>query len=103
VELSGQVSPIATIGRAGGYAYTNSDLTAPMMAPTITESRISDTCSLLPRHNGLPAFNVTFDLYAVSYTLQTLFGRQYVSTPSSCDVVSTIAVRDDKTIEFYTR
>ena len=109
VELSGQMSPIATSNVQVAYTYTNSDSLAPTIGGDYYKNLgLSDHMFTLTATQWFAQrFNVTFDLYAVSdYTLQTFFGRQYVfDAPVRADVVFhyDLPVRDDNTIEFYTK
>ena len=109
IELSGRLAPTSTTSVQTAYTYTNSDSLLPTIGTTYYKNLgLSDhmftltTTQRFARH-----FNVTFDLYALSaYSLQSLFGREYVfDPPVRGDVVFHYdrPILNDKTLELYTK
>ncbi len=107
VELSAHISPVSSTNLQMSYTYTNSDSLFPTIGTNYYKQLgLSDHMFALTATQWIAQrFNVTFDLYAMSdYTLQTLFGRQYVyDSPVRGDVVAhyDLPIADDKTLELY--
>jgi outer membrane receptor protein involved in Fe transport len=109
VELSGRVSPTSRTTLQAAYTFTNSASTLPTIGRNFYKTLgLSDHMLNLSGTQWFARrFSATVDFYALSnYSLQLLFGRQYVfDPPVRADLVIhyDLPVRNDKTVELYTK